>query len=199
MYKKKIFESPSMRGKTIQTIISTMHEKNKREEQHSKRVSQLCKSMAEALGLHEVEIEELKTAGLLHDIGKIAIDENILNKPGKLSNDEWEEIMRHPEIGYRILNTVHHMSEIASFVLSHHERWDGKGYPKRLKGEEIPLQSRIIAIADAFDAMTSERSYRNALSEESAVRELEKNACIQFDPQLVKIFVEDVLCKQTSG
>jgi PAS domain S-box/diguanylate cyclase (GGDEF) domain/uncharacterized domain HDIG len=193
MYKKKIFESPSMRGKTIQTIISTLHEKNKREEQHSKRVSELCKSMAEALGLHEVEIEELKTAGLLHDIGKIAIDENILNKPGKLTNDEWEEIMRHPEIGYRILNTVQHMSEIANYVLAHHERWDGTGYPKSLKGEEIPLQSRIIAVADAFDAMTSERSYRNALSEENAILELEKNARAQFDPQLVRIFIEKVL------
>ena len=91
------------------------------------------------LGLPEYEIQELKTVGLLHDIGKIAIDENILNKPGKLTEDEWKEIKRHPEIGYRILNTVNDMSDMANYVLYHHERWDGKGYPKGLKGDEIPF------------------------------------------------------------
>ena len=195
MYKKKLFESPSMRGKTINAIISTLHEKNKREEQHSHRVSALCKSMGKAIGLPEGEIEELKTVGLLHDIGKIAIEENILNKPGKLTDDEWEEIKRHPEIGYRILSTVNDMSEMAEYVLAHHERWDGRGYPKGLKGEEIPFQSRIIAIADAYDAMTSERSYRSALSEEIAIEELQKNAGIQFDPELIRIFIEKVLDK----
>jgi diguanylate cyclase (GGDEF)-like protein/PAS domain S-box-containing protein len=195
MYKKKLFESPSMRGKTIKTIITTLHEKNKREEQHSLRVSALCQSMGEALKLTEGKIQELKTIGLLHDIGKIAIDENILNKPEKLTENEWEEVKRHPEIGYRILSTVNDMLEMANNVLYHHERWDGKGYPKGLKGSEIPFESRIISIADAYDAMTSERSYRNALSEEVALGELEKNAGIQFDPELVKIFIEKVLCK----
>lgn len=113
MYKKKLLESPSMRGKTVKAIIRTLHEKNKREEQHSHRVSELCGSMGEALSLSEGEIEELKTIGLLHDIGKIAIEENILNKKGKLTEDEWEEIKRHPEIGYRILSTVSDMLEIA--------------------------------------------------------------------------------------
>lgn len=193
MYKKKLFESPSMRGRTIQTIISTLHEKNKREEQHSHRVSELCKSMAEALALNESEIEELKSVGLLHDIGKIAIDENILNKPGKLTDDERKEIMRHPEIGYRILSTVNDMAEMANYVLAHHERWDGTGYPKHLKGREIPLQSRIIAIADAFDAMTSERSYRNALSNRTAIEELYKKSGTQFDPELVTVFIRKVL------
>lgn len=130
---------------------------------------------------------------MLHDIGKVAIDENILNKPGKLIDEEWEKIKRHPEIGYRILSSVNDMAEMSEYVLAHHERWDGKGYPKGLKGEEIPLKSRIIAIADAFDAMTSERAYRSALSKEIAVEELIKNAGIQFDPELVKIFVEKVV------
>lgn len=195
MYKKKLFESPSMRGKTISTIISTLHEKNKREEQHSHRVSKLCESMGRALGLHEDEIKELKTVGLLHDIGKIAIEENILNKQGKLTDEEWEEIKRHPEIGYRILSTVNDMSEMSEYVLAHHERWNGIGYPKGLKGEEIPLQSRIIAIADSYDAMVSERSYRSALPEEVAIEELKINTGIQFDPGLIRVFIERVLNK----
>jgi diguanylate cyclase (GGDEF)-like protein/PAS domain S-box-containing protein len=195
MYKKKLFESPSMRGKTIEAIIKTLHEKNKREEQHSHRVSSLCKSMGEALRLSEYDIQELKSIGLLHDIGKIAIDENILNKPGKLTEGEWNEIKRHPEIGYRILNTVNDMSDIASYVLHHHERWDGTGYPKGLKGEEIPFVSRIITIVDAYDAMTSEGSYRGALPEEVVISELLKNAEIQFDSRLVNVFIEKVLNK----
>ncbi|EPY2283376.1 HD domain-containing phosphohydrolase [Clostridium sporogenes] len=195
MYKKKLFESPSMRGKTIGAIISTLHEKNKREEEHSHRVSMLCQDMGNALGVTERETEELKTIGLLHDIGKIAIEENILNKREELTEDEWQEIKRHPEIGYRILNTVNDMLEIAEYVLYHHERWDGKGYPKGLKGEEIPLQSRIITIVDAYDAMTSQRSYRNALQEKIAIEELKINSGTQFDPELVRIFIEKVLNK----
>lgn len=196
MYKKKLFEGPSMRGKTINTIISTLHEKNKREEQHSLRVSKLCENMGRVLDLREDEIKELKTVGLLHDIGKIAIEENILNKSEKLTHDEWEEIKRHPEIGYRILSTVNELSEMAQYVLAHHERLDGKGYPKGLKQGEIPFQSKIIAIADAYDAMISERSYRNALPEEVAIEELKKNAGSQFDVELTKIFIEKVLNKR---
>ena len=198
MYKNKLFESPSMRGRTIKAIINTLHENNKREEQHSHRVSTLCKSMGEALGLHEYEIEKLESVGLLHDIGKIAIDENILNKPGKLTKDEWKEVKRHPEVGYRILSTVKNMSDTANYVLCHHERWDGKGYPKGLKADEIPYISRIIAIADAYDAITSERSYRSALPKEFAVEELQKNSGIQFDPELVSVFIEKVLVKSVN-
>ncbi|WP_461207354.1 HD domain-containing phosphohydrolase [Clostridium sp. DL1XJH146] len=195
MYKEKLFESPSMRGRTINAILRTLHEKNKREEQHSNRVSMLCERMGHALGLSEYGINELKTVGLLHDIGKIAIDENILNKPDKLTSNEWHEIQRHPEIGYRILSTVNDMSDIANYTLYHHERWDGKGYPKGLKGEEIPFISRIISIADTFDAMTSDRSYRNALQTDAAIAELQKNSGTQFDPELVDMFIKRV----TSG
>ncbi|MGE5626698.1 MAG: HD domain-containing phosphohydrolase [Solirubrobacterales bacterium] len=194
MYKKKLFESPSMRGKTINTIISTLYEKNKREELHSKRVSELSKTIGEEMGLNDEQVQELKNLGLLHDIGKIAVDENILNKPSPLDELEFEEIKRHPEVGYRILSTVNNMSEMADYVLSHHERWDGKGYPKGLKGEEIPLQSRIISVANAYDAMTSRRTYGKMLSHEEAVLELEKNKGTQFDPEIVKIFIEKELC-----
>ena len=149
--------------------------------------------MGEALGMTEHEIDEIKTVGLLHDIGKIAINENVLNKPGKLTDNEWKEIKRHPEIGYRILSTVNDMLEMAEYVLYHHERWDGKGYPKGLKEDEIPFVSRVIAISDAYDAMTSERSYRSALPEEVVIDELQKNAGIQFDPELVSVFIEKAL------
>jgi diguanylate cyclase (GGDEF)-like protein/PAS domain S-box-containing protein/putative nucleotidyltransferase with HDIG domain len=193
MYKKKLFESPSMRGKTISTIITTLHEKNPREEQHSHRVSQLCEKMGRVLEMQEDEIRELKTVGLLHDIGKVAVDEGILNKNGKLTAEEMEEIRKHPEIGYRILSTVNELAEMAEYVLAHHERWDGLGYPKGLRGEEIPKQSSIIAIADAYDAMISERSYRKALTKEYAVSELLKGAGTQFNAEYVQVFVEKVI------
>lgn len=195
MYRDKLFESPSIRGKTIQAIIKSLHEKNKREEQHSQRVSSICEAIGIAMELAESDLNELKTVGLLHDIGKIAIDEKLLNKPGKLSSEEWNEMKRHPEIGYRILSSVNDMAELAEIVLAHHERWDGKGYPKGLKGEEIPLLSRIIMVADSYDAMTSERAYRMPLDEEIVLNELRSNAGKQFDPQIVNIFIEKVLKK----
>jgi diguanylate cyclase (GGDEF)-like protein len=195
MYKNKIMESQSNRNHAINTIINTLHEKNPREEQHSKRSSQICQHIGRVLGLSEIELSKLETIALLHDIGKIAIDERILNKPGKLGEPEWFEIKRHPEIGYRILNTSCDFSELADCILAHHERWDGKGYPKGLKGENIPLAARIIALADSFDAMTSERPYRKALTKEEACREILKNSGTQFDPEIARIFIDKVLTK----
>jgi diguanylate cyclase (GGDEF)-like protein len=189
MYRQKLIIGESIRGKTIEAIITTLHEKNMREEQHSHRVSEICISIGEALYFNQDKIQELKTIGLLHDIGKIAIDEAILSNKGSLSEHEWEEIRRHPEIGFRILSTAEDMVDMANNILCHHERWDGQGYPKGLKGHEIPLISRIIAIADAYDAMTSERSYRKALGEQAALKELQKNSGTQFDPHLVSIFI----------
>ncbi|MDF2942195.1 MAG: hypothetical protein K0S01_1053 [Herbinix sp.] len=193
MYKKKLFEGPNMRGKTINVIINSLYEKNRREEVHSLSVSALCKRMGEALGMTDNEIEILKTAGLLHDIGKIAIDEEILNKPGKLTQEEHDEIKRHSEIGYRMLNTVNNMSEIAKYILHHHERWDGKGYPKGLKGEEIPYVSRIIALVNSYDDLTRDKVYEAAIPKEVALEKIIKNAGIKFDPALVKVFTEKVI------
>jgi HD-GYP domain-containing protein (c-di-GMP phosphodiesterase class II) len=138
-------------------------------------------------------VEALKTFGLMHDIGKIAIYEHLLNKSGTLSDDEWLEMKRHPEIGYRILSAVNDMSEIADLTLAHHENWDGSGYPKGLRGDQIPLESRMIQLADAYDAMTCDRPYRAALSPEIAVSEIIKNSGKQFDPVLSRLFVEEVL------
>ncbi|WP_186422196.1 HD domain-containing phosphohydrolase [Lacrimispora celerecrescens] len=193
MYKKKLLVSAGIRGKTIYTVMAALHEKNPREEQHSLRVSELCEKMGTALGLQEDEVKELKTVGLLHDIGKVAIEEGILNKKGKLVEQEWAEIKKHPEIGYRILSSVNELSEMADYVLAHHERWDGNGYPKGLKGNEIPVQSRIIAIADAYDAMISERSYRQALPKEYAISELVKGAGTQFCREYVHVFIDKVV------
>lgn len=197
MYRKKLYEGPSIRSKTIDAIIQTLHEKNWQAEQHSRRVSDLSYRLAKAYGFTTHQSEEVRTLGLLHDIGKIAINEDILNKPGKLTLEEMEDIKRHPEIGYRILSSVNEMAEMAEHVLSHHERWDGTGYPRGLIGELIPLQARIIAIADAFDAMTSERSYRSPMTEGEAVSELLNHSGTQFDPELIQHFVENVLDYET--
>lgn len=143
--------------------------------------------------LPETEIYELKVSGLLHDIGKIAIDESILKKSEPLTEQEWNEIKRHSDIGYRILNASPEMTEIAQYILSHHERYDGTGYPRRLKQEEIPLISRIITVADAYDAMTNERAYKKTLDKDAAVEELINNKWTQFDPYIVDIFIEKVV------
>lgn len=195
MYEKKLMESQSMRWKTINAIVTTLNGKDKGEEEGSYKVSTLCKNLGIAIGLSKEDIDQLKSISLLRDIGKISIDEKIFNKPGKLTNEEWEEVKRHPEIGYRILCTVTSMTPIAGYVLAHHEKWDGTGYPKGLKAEEIPIQSRILAIADSYNAMRSERCYRNSLTEEDAIEELKVNAGIQFDPKLVRIFIEEILQK----
>lgn len=193
MYKRKLYESSSMRSKTIDLIMNTLYEKNNREMLHSTRVSEICEAIAEKMDFDKDDINQIRLAGLMHDIGKIGIDEQILNKPGKLTSIEWLEIHRHSEIGYRILSSVNEFSEIAEHVLAHHERWDGKGYPKELLGEEIPLKSRIIAIADSYDAMTSDRTYRNGLSKAEAVEEMKRCSGTQFDASIAKIFVEKVL------
>jgi diguanylate cyclase (GGDEF)-like protein/PAS domain S-box-containing protein/putative nucleotidyltransferase with HDIG domain len=190
MYRHKLYESKSARSKTIDLIINTLYEKNNREMLHSKRVSVLCESLANRLNIGKDEANQIKIAGLMHDIGKIGIDEKILNKPEKLTESEWLEIKKHSEIGYRILSAVGEFSEIAEFVLQHQERWDGSGYPKGLSGEEIALEARIISISDAYDAMTRERAYGKALSKGEALEEIRRCAGTQFDPRLAKLFIE---------
>ena len=193
MYRQKLSESDSMRNSTINIIVKTLNAKNEREERHSSRVSEVCKAIGIAMSFNKNEADEMKTAGLLHDIGKIGIDEKVLNKEGVLTDDEWREMKRHSEIGYRILGAVPEFSHLARFVLEHHERWDGKGYPKGLKEEEICLEARILAVADSYDAMTSERSYRSSLSLPEVIEELRRNAGSQFDPVVASFFVEKVL------
>jgi len=195
MYRQRIIDSTSVKARTIVLILNALYEKNVWEMNHSKRVGVLCEEIASELHFSKEDANQMRTAGMLHDIGKIRIDEDILKKAEDLNDDEWHEILQHPEIGFRILNSVNGFSEIAGFVLQHQERWDGTGYPKLLKGEDISIQARIIAIAAAYDAMVSERPYGKAFSEDKAVEEIKKYAGSQFDPIIAKAFVEKVLKK----
>lgn len=193
MYRHKRSESSGIRSKTIDLVMNTLYKKSSREQLHSVKVSEICEAIATTMNFDKNDIYQIRIAGLMHDIGKIEIDEKILNKPEKLSKDEWERMQRHPEIGYRILSSVNKFSVIADDVLEHHERWDGKGYPRGLKGEEISLHARIIAVADSYDAMTSDRTYGKALSEEEAINEIKRCSGTQFDPEVTRVFVEKVL------
>jgi HD-GYP domain-containing protein (c-di-GMP phosphodiesterase class II) len=149
-----------------------------------------CRWVAGKLGLSDEAINDLVILAMLHDIGKMGINRNILNKPGALSVRERREIEQHPEIGYRITRNIPELSQVSQYILAHHERWDGTGYPNRLRGEEIPLASRIIAVVDAYDVMTSGRVYRPARNAEEALDELKQCAGTQFDPEIVDIFTE---------
>ncbi|WP_312641166.1 HD domain-containing phosphohydrolase [Hydrogenoanaerobacterium sp.] len=191
MYRKKLIESQSMRNKTIQVILKTLNETNQRERIHSENVSKISREIGEALNFDQELLHEVEMAGLLHDIGKIAIDNNLLNKPDKLTNSEYEVVKRHTEIGYYILKSADAYSSISDYVLAHHERWDGAGYPRGIKGKEIPLVARIITIADAYEAMTAERTYRKTISKEDAFNELRRCAGTQFDPDIIRVFCED--------
>ncbi|HEY5556645.1 HD domain-containing phosphohydrolase [Acetobacterium sp.] len=191
----KLYQNSGEVSKTVDLVMQTLYEKNNREMLHSKRVSEICEAIALHMGFDTEMVNQIKLAGLVHDIGKIGIDENILNKHGKLNHAEWKEIQRHPEIGYRILNSSAEFMELAMYVLQHQEKWDGQGYPLGLKGDNISVQARIIGIADAYDAMTSYRTYGDALSEEDAIEEIKKCSGSQFNPEIARIFVEKVMGK----
>ena len=193
MYRVKLLEGKSLHSSIINSIKTTLLEKNQDTHNHGDRLVNLSKSMSEVLNITEEEKIALELVSTLHDIGKIGIDKSIIEKPGKLTEEEWREMKRHPEIGYRIAHTIPELRKIAEYILSHHERWDGKGYPQGLKGEEIPYMARIISIIDAYDAMTQDRPYRKAISKNEAIKELYKNSGTQFDPNLVKVFVEKVI------
>ncbi len=193
MYRHKLYERSSIRSKTIDLIMNTLFEKSKREAAHSSRVSNICQAIASKMNFNKDEVNQMKIAGLIHDIGKIGVDEKILNKPGSLTMDERRDIERHPETGWRLLSSTNEFSELAQFVLNHHEKWDGSGYPNGLKGEAIQLEARIICVADAYDAMTSDRSYRKGLTREEAIKELTRCSGTQFDPNIVDILVNQIL------
>jgi len=146
--------------------------------------------IAKILGLSEGDIERIKKAAILHDLGKIGISEKLLNKRSKLTKREFEEIKKHPQIAIDIIRPVHFLHDVIPLILHHHERWDGKGYPSKIKAEEIPIGARIISVADAYQALTSNRSYRKAYSKKKAIEILKKESGTKYDPQIINIFLK---------
>ena len=189
MYRHKILESKSMRNSILSSLETVLHEKDLETKEHASRLVETTAKVARFLGLQQNEMDDLNLFARLHDIGKIMIDESILKKCGNLTDDEYAEIKKHSEAGYRIAESSKEMHNIAEYILTHHERWDGKGYPHGLKEKEIPLPSRILSIADAYDAMTNGRSYRKAMSKKDAIAELRNCSGKQFDPEIVPIFI----------
>jgi diguanylate cyclase (GGDEF)-like protein len=190
------------RGSTqgiIQSLVKALGEKEPHSRDHFSGAARYAVLMAEALGLSDEEKESLRKAALLHDIGKLAIPDRILLKSGPLSRREWPVVRKHVLLGEAILRGIPELADAAPAVVSHHERWDGRGYPRRLQGEDIPLLGRIIAVVDAFSAMTSERPFRKAMSHRHAVRELKSNAGTQFDPRLVDVFLELIKKERLPG
>ncbi len=193
LYQQKVLSNPGNRNEMIKVITKALQNKCPWESEHARRVGTICASIGEAFNLPDDEVRELKTAGALHDIGKIALDEGILNNPDNLSDAEWAQMKDHPDTGYRILSTSSEYYNIAEYILAHHEHMDGTGYPKGLKGEAILWKARIIAIAEAYDSMTFDRPSRKAITQEKAVAKIRENAGTQFDAEIAKVFVETVL------
>ncbi len=187
---RKLFNDRSSHSDIISSMMAAVYEKSQETEEHSKRLAALANRIGSKLGLSQTHLSELELLATLHDIGKVAIDDRVLNKPGKLTEEEWAIMKTHSEIGYRIAKSSFQLEPIAQYILTHHERWDGKGYPLGLQGEDIPLISRIIAVADAYDAMTEDRVYRKALTREQALAEIGRNSGTQFDPTVVRILID---------
>ena len=191
MYTQKMLDIRSYRSAILESFRRTLFEKSHETEEHANRLMQLGKHMGVSMNLSQTSLQELELLALLHDIGKIGVPDSILNKPGKLDEGEWVIMKRHAEIGCRITQSVPEFVRISEYILSHHERWDGNGYPRGMKGEDIPVLSRILSIVDSYDAMTSERAYRRPMTQEEAIQELMKNAGTQFDPDLVQLFIKE--------
>ncbi|HPS35619.1 MAG TPA: PAS domain S-box protein, partial [Oscillospiraceae bacterium] len=189
MYRYKLYENAGRKSDTISVIMKALFEKSPREEAHSRRVSAICKLIAAQLNFSEDDVNKMGIAGLLHDIGKIGAEEKILNKPGPLTPEERKEMEKHAEASWRILSSSVEFKELAKYILHHHESWSGGGYPQGVKGQEIPLEARIITLADSYDAMTNARSYKPAMSREAAIAEIVEKSGIQFDPELVDLFL----------
>ncbi len=190
MYSEKVLDRNHMRNISIENITDVFYKISPREKQHSRNVSQICEDIGKAMNLSEIEIRRLKEAGYFHDIGKIALDESLLNKDDELTQQEWKEMKEHPIVGYRILNSFDNTLDLAEYVLAHQERWDGTGYPKGLKGEEVPRLARIIALAESYDKMVNPLFSKEPMTKQQAVREIQKYSGTRFDPEIVDVFVK---------
>jgi len=180
---------------TIMAFSEALEARDQYTAGHSRRVMEYSKSIGHRMKLDKQDIEDLKRSALLHDIGKIGIPDMVLQKQTKLTDEEYDIIKSHSERGSAILKHIKSFKDLVPAVYHHHERFDGEGYPQGIKGTEIPLHARIIAVADTFDAMTSNRAYRKALSLRTALSEIERNKGIQFDPDVANIFIEILIEK----
>jgi len=189
----------SAQSDAMSALASALLERDRYTGEHSDSVTELVASVARGLGLDDEEVERIKAASQLHDIGKVAIPDDILNKPGKLTDEEWKVMKDHTVVGERILRAIPGMGGVARIVRHEHERWDGGGYPDGISGEAIPVGARIILACDAYHAMTSDRPYRKAMAHADALDELVKNAGTQFDPAVVEILVGSLYGTRQSG
>ena len=191
MYRRKLNSRSSRKSKALESIMETLNAKTEETKEHSDRISEYAVKIIEYMGMNRAsEVEDLRLLSKVHDIGKITVPDNILNKPGKLNVDEFEIVKKHCEAGYKIIKNITDSDFVSEGVLSHHERWDGKGYPQGLSGEDIPFFARIISIVDSYDAMTSDRIYQKQKTQSEAIEELIRCSGTQFDSDLVKIFVK---------
>lgn len=192
MYQEKLLSKESRKNYIMKSLQKTLEEKSLETRDHTSRTAEYAYKIGKKLNLNNKQIRELKLLAYLHDIGKIGVCESIIEKPGPLTQEEYGLIKNHSEKGFRIANCTPDLSHVAYGILTHHERYDGNGYPLGLKGEEIPLLSRIISVVDSFDAMTSDRAYRKAMSKKQAIEELRKNSGTQFDSKIVDVFIEEI-------
>jgi putative nucleotidyltransferase with HDIG domain len=188
---------------TIQGVTNSIEARDPYTTGHSQRVGQIAKAIAEELGWSDDEIELIDWGGMLHDVGKIGINDAVLNKPGKLEDEEYEAIKLHPVIGAQIVKDISFLEPVVPYILEHHERFNGKGYPRGLTGDEISLKGRLLAVADVYDAMTTDRPYQKAFEPEVAVKKILGNTNSDFDPNIVKAFerlwLSGELIKITAG
>ena len=189
MYKEKLQQSHSSRSETVQALIKTLEARDYLTEGHGGRLHDYAQQLGRSVGLSEERLNDLQLLARFHDLGKVGVPDRILFKPDRLTDEEFQEMKRHCEIGHRIALSLSDLAPIADYILKHHEHWDGQGYPMGLCGEEIPLECRILAIVDAYDTMTSERPYKGPMSQEDALAELNRCAGTQFDPYLVRAFI----------
>lgn len=188
MYHNKLTESKEARLNIIKYVKQRLEDLSLETKEHFKRLEYYSLMLAEHLGLSDIEKEKLKLLCEFHDIGKIGVSPNILNKQEKLTQEEWEQIKRHSEIGYHIVNSTRQSLGVDELILMHHERWDGTGYPGLIKKEEIPVTVRVFAIADAYEAMVNDRPYKDKISKDDAIKEIRRQAGIQFDPHIAEAF-----------
>lgn len=189
LVRNKLHRNGSAHSNVVSSLIAAMGERDNYTEGHSKRLEKMCLVVGEKMGLPSQQLADLALLAQVHDLGKVAIPDAILFKPGPLNEEEWQVMKQHSEKGFRIASSSNDLAAVANLILRHHEYWDGNGYPLGLKGEEIPVECRILAVADAFDVMTNERPYKNAVSVKTALEEIRAYTGSQFDPSIAEIFI----------